>query len=183
MPDRTGSRGSRSLPDSAHALPGRVRVPRRVTELGSKRLEETCALWLRGLFGERVPGENWEDYETMAKIEGALQGVAKIWTDQWQANARKEGRREGRRTGRREGRREGRIAGQREGRQEERAQMDASLRANLQEKVRDRFGQAVAVAFAAAITTVETHEKLVDLAVRIGTSETGDELLEGVQRV
>ena len=166
-----------------------------MTELGSKRLEETCALWLRGLFGERVPGENWEDYETMAKIEGALQGVAKIWTDQWQANARKEGRRTGRREGRREGRiagqregriagqREGRIEGQREGRQEERAQMDASLRANLQEKVRDRFGQAVAVAFAAAITTVETHEKLVDLAVRIGTSETGDELLEGVQRV
>ena len=158
-----------------------------MTELGSKRLEETCALWLRGLFGERVPGENWEDYETMAKIEAALQGVAKIWTDQWQANARKEGRREGRRTGRREGRREGRIAGQREGRiegrQEERAQMNASLRANLQEQVRDRFGQAVAVAFAAAITTVETHEKLVDLAVRIGTSETGDELLESVQRV
>ena len=172
---------------------------RRVTELGSKRLEETCALWLRGLFGERVPGENWEEYETMAKIEGALQGVAKIWTDQWQANARKEGRREGRRTGRREGRREGRIAGQREGRiegqregrregqregrQEERARMNASLRANLQERVRDRFGQAVAVAFAAAITTVESHEKLVDLAVHIAASESGDELLESVQRV
>ena len=176
---------------------------RRVTELGSKRLEETCALWLRGLFGERVPGENWEDYETMAEIEGALKGVSKIWTDQWQANARKEGRREGRRTGRREGRREGRIAGQREGRiegqregriegqregriegrQEERTQMNASLRANLQEKVRDRFGQAVAAAFAAAIATVEIREKLVDLAVRIGTSETGDELLESVRNV
>ena len=162
-----------------------------MTALGGKRLEETCALWLRGLFGERVPGENREEYETMAKIEGALQGVAKIWTDQWQANARKEGRREGRRTGRREGRREGRIAGQREGRregqregrQEERARMNASLRANLQERVRDRFGQAVAVAFAAAITTVESHEKLVDLAVHIAASESGDELLESVQRV
>ena len=154
-----------------------------MTALGGKRLEETCALWLRGLFGERVPGENREEYETMAKIEGALQGVAKIWTDQWQANARKEGRREGRRTGRREGRREGRIAGQREGRQEERAQMNASLRANLREEVRDRFGEVVAAAFANAIANVELPKKLVQVTLRIAASESGDELLESVQRV
>ena len=134
---------------------------RRVTELGSKRLEETSALWLRGLFGERVPGENWEDYETMEQIEDALAGISKDWTDQWQANARKEGRREGRREGR--------------------SRAAAMQRSTLQQQVHGKFGEVVAAAFANAIAKVESPKKLIDLAVHIGTSESGDELLESVR--
>ena len=106
-----------------------------------------------------MPGENWEDYETMAQIEGALAGISKDWTDQWQANARKEGRRQGR------------------------SRAAAIQRSTLQEEVRGKFGEVVAAAFANAIAKVESPKKLVQVALRVGTSESGDELLESVRNV
>ena len=134
-----------------------------------------------------MPGENREDYKTMEQMEGALAGISKDWTDQWEANARKEGRREGRREGWHEGWREGWSEGWRkgwrEGLEEDRLRMNAAFRAILQDEVRDRFGKAVAAAFATSITTVEIQEKLIDLAMCIGTSESGDELLESVRSV
>ena len=114
-----------------------------------------------------MPGENWEDYETMEQIEGASAGISKDWTDQWQANARKEGRRECRRTGRREGR----------------SRAAAMQRSTLEQQVHGKFGEVVAAAFANAIAKVESPKKLIDLAVHIGTSESGDELLESVRNV
>ena len=126
-----------------------------------------------------MPGENREDYETMEQMEGALAGISKDWTDQWEANARKEGRRDGQH----EGWIEGWIEGWREGLQEERLRMNAAFRAILQDEVRDRFGKAVAAAFATSITTVEIQERLIDLAMCIGTSKSGDELLESARNV
>ena len=99
----------------------------------------------------------------MEQIEGTLAGISKDWTDQWQANARKEGRR----TGRREGR----------------SRAAAIQRSTLQEEVRGRFGEVVAAAFANAIAKVESPKKLVQVTLRVGASESGDELLESLRNV
>ena len=56
-------------------------------------------------------------------------------------------------------------------------------RSTLQQQVHGKFGEVVAAAFANAIAKVESPKKLIDLAVHIGTSESGDELLESIRNV
>ena len=135
---------------------------RRVTALDSKQLDRACTLWLQGLFGERVPYVKWEEYEDMQSIEGKLEQVSKVWTDQWEANALAKGRKES---------------------QERLKRLNALQRKTLQETVRDRFGEAVAAAFAKSIARVRKAEKLIKLFALVATSENGDELLESVRSV
>ena len=139
---------------------------RRVTALDSKQLDRACTLWLQGLFGERVPYVKWEEYEDMQSIEGKLEQVSKVWTDQWEANALRKGRKEGRKES-----------------QEQLRRLKVSLRATLKETVRGRFGEAVAAAFAKSIARVRNADKLIKLVPLVATSEHGDELLESVRSV
>ena len=139
---------------------------RRVTALDSKQLDRACTLWLQSLFGERVPYVKWEEYEDMQSIEGKLEQVSKVWTDQWEANALRKGRKEGRKEG-----------------QEQLKLLTASLRKTLRETVRGRFGEAVAAAFAKSIARVRKAEKLIKVFALVATSENGDELLKSVRSV